>query len=70
MSTGHVTADVIGEAAGARAAQDAIKAMQEDGVQPIRAWLSFAELAASDGWKSAACCAFIRELAKACSRPA
>lgn len=55
---------VTGEAVGSIAAQKAIEGLQRDELTPAHAWLAFCTLAASGGWKSAACRAFVAELVK------
>lgn len=52
------------EALGGLAAQRVRDAIQREEMTVDHAWLMFCELAATHGWKSAACRAYLRELAK------
>jgi len=64
LNGGHVTADVSREAIGALEAQRVVEGLQRDEMTAEHAWLAFVGLAACNGWKSAACMGFVRELAK------
>lgn len=60
----HVTVDVTEQAVGCVEAQNLIAGLQGDSICSDHAWLAFVQLAARFGWRSAACRAFVLELAK------
>ena len=60
----HVDAGVMQASVGALEAQRVIDGIQSGRLAPAHAWLTFTELAAVHGWKSAACRAVVVELAK------
>ena len=69
MSAAHLKAvervDAAAQAVGALEAQAAIAAIAAGTLNTEHAWLKFVELAAAlQGWRNAACRAFVLELAK------
>lgn len=62
--SGHFTARVLEVSQAALAAQEVRAKIIAGEATPDAAWLVFCELASSHTWKSAACRAFVRELAK------
>ena len=64
MNAVFATVNTVQEAAGAVAAQHAADRLRDEWATPSSAWLAFIELAGTYGWKSAACRAFVCELAK------
>ena len=64
MSAAYLNDSGRQQAVGAIEAQRVIGGLQRSATTTDEAWLAFVTLAASAGWKSAACRAFVVELAK------
>ena len=60
----HVTDAVTQEAVGSIEAQQVIRRLQDESIGLETAWFQFVTIAARHGWRSAACRAYVAELAK------
>ena len=60
----HVTNEVTQESLGSIEAQLVINRLQDESIGLETAWFQFVQLAARHGWRSAACRAYVAELAK------
>jgi hypothetical protein len=63
-SRSHCSDAVTQEACGSIAAQHLLRSIADEGRSSEHAWLEFIQLASQHGWRSAACRAFVVELAK------
>lgn len=66
----HVTPAVVQTAEAGLEVQRLVDAMRAGELQAAAVWLSFVEAAATHGWKSSSCRAFVVELAKRAGAPA
>ncbi len=60
----HCTDEVAQLALGSHSAQQLIAGLADETLSPEHAWLGFVQVAARFDWRSAACRAYVMELAK------
>lgn len=65
----HCTDEVAQLVVGSHEAQQLIESLADETLSTEHAWLGFVQVAARFGWRSAACRAYIVELAKRAARP-